>query len=316
MSFSAQVKQELCRLPLESEGCIRAELAGMLASAAAVAPTGDGRAVFTLTTENPAVAGRIHRLSKALYGEGFSVDIDKDKRFGSRRAFHVECLDPDQAVRALKDSRIFRQKNSTLSVLADSVPAFFLSRQRFIKSYVRGVFLAVGFMADPQKTYNLELIGRSREFLASIGEILEDYDIRGSLRERNGAPLYHIKESGGITSFLGVIGASKALLDMENVRIVKEMRNGVNRMVNCELANVKKTTAASVEQVRFIRKIQNSGCWEGLAPNLRELAQLRLDNPDASIKELGEMMESPIGKSAVYHRLAKLKKMSETVEKH
>ncbi|MDD2413900.1 MAG: DNA-binding protein WhiA [Eubacteriaceae bacterium] len=310
MSFSTNIKQQLCRLPFEAQGCMRAELAGMLAAAAVITKE---RAVisFCLTTESPAVAGRLHHLTRLMYSTGLNVQIDKNKYFGKKRLYHVICDDDSLARQILKDARILKQQDDGPDLYALQVPPYFLSRQRYIKHYMRGVFLAAGSASNPQKNYHIEMVGRHDAFLKNIGDILSEYDIRTIIGERKGTAVLHIKESASVVTFLGFIGAHKALLEIENVRIMKDMRNGVNRQVNCDVANLQKTTDAAYSQLDHIQKIKNKCGLDHLSPGLRQIAELRMLNPDVSIKELGELMVPPIGKSAAYHRLEKIKKIAQ-----
>jgi DNA-binding protein WhiA len=308
VSFSSQVKKNLCALPFESEGCLRAELSGMLAPGAIVTTDGMGIPVtLAFHSENPAVIGRCYRLVKALYSQKPTVTIREARQFRSHRSY---ALSIDREVeRVLKDLRLLRHNAADQRFYSNGVPAFFKSKQRFVKSYLRGVFLACGTISDPEKGYRLEMACRHEDYLRSVAEVLGQYDIKSGKTTRKSHVVLYMKEAESVTAFLGLIGAHKALLELENIRVVREVRNGVNRRVNFELANVDKTNTAAQTQLATIREIQKTMGLDALPESLGRLAQLRLDNPEVSLKELGEMMEPPISKSGVYHRFAKMAKL-------
>lgn len=187
-------------------------------------------------------------------------------------------------------------------------------------------------MSNPEKTYHLELVGKKVAiankkierspaitneqcaYLQSIKTILDRYGIKSNLIHRKAHWVLYLKEGGSVADFLNVIGAHRGLLEMENIRIVKEMRNDVNRQVNCETANLNKTIAASYDQVADIMLVKERLGLKNLPANLYDIAELRLNYPDASIKELGERLDPPVGKSGVYHRLKKLNQIAETLK--
>lgn len=316
MSFSSQVKKSLCALPFESEGCLRAELSGMLAPGAVITTDAAGMPVaLAFHSDNPAVIGRCYRLVKTLYGQKPAVTIRDARQFRSHRSY---ALSIDREVeRVLKDLRLLRHNAADQRFYSNGVPAFFKSKQRFVKSYLRGGFLACGTISDPEKGYRLELACRHGDYLASLAEVLAQYEIKTGKTTRKGHAILYMKEAESVTAFLGIIGAHKALLELENIRVVREVRNGVNRRVNFELANVDKTNTAAQTQLATIREIQGTIGLEALPESLGRLARLRLDNPEVSLKELGEMMEPPISKSGVYHRFAKMAKLcGESKGKH
>ena len=313
MSFSGDVKRELAAISpkqMLDDGTARAELAGMLTASAVINMDQDNQPVFFFRTETAVVAGRLYRFCQDLYGIKLRVHIDGHKQFGQRHAYCLHCDDPDKAAVILKDTRILRMITTKREF---DIPVVFLSKQRFLKSYLRGVFLACGSISDPNKTYRLEMAGRHRSFLFSISERIKAYDIRSSVYDKKLLSILNIKESESIVTFLGLIGAPKALLKIENVRVIKSMRNGVNRRTNCDLANVEKLTAASQKQIEDIQKLEKAGVLNEMPESVQILAKLRVLQPELSIKELGEMMEPKLGKSAVYYRLNQIKKRAQTL---
>lgn len=313
MSFSSSIKKDLCALSSESDNGRRAELSGIIGASGKIMVNEAGQMTLRLTTEHPAVAGKVFKFIKGLYGVTAKITILRTKKFKDHRAYHILVEDPGAVERMLKDTRILRRNDQGQIFFANEVPKLFTSRQAFIKSYLRGVFLGCGSITNPEKNYHLELVSRQRRYLASVAELFAHYDIKGSLIKRKSSYVLYIKESESITGFLGVIGAHKALLEIENIRIVKEMRNDVNRQVNCETANMNKTAAAAFEQLDNIRYIKASVGLNKLPVNLQQMAEVRLNYPDLTIKELGQKMDPPVGKSGVYHRLKKLNAMAEAL---
>lgn len=305
------IKKDLSALEPESDACARAELSGMIASTAVIEVGERSWMSLSFKTENPAVAGRIFKLMKRLYSIAPEVFIKKTRKFKEHRYYTIALEENEKVQKVLKDTRILRHNAKGKIFFTNEVPGLFLSKQRYIKSYIRGVFLACGSISNPEKTYHLELVCRQKTYLNSLRELMEQYDIKASLITRKGSGVLYMKESESVAGFLNVIGAHKALLEIENIRIIKEMRNGVNRQVNCETANMNKTAAAAYEQIDNILLIKEMTGLHKLPKNLFEMAEVRLNYPELTIKELGEKMDPPVGKSGVYHRLKKLNQMAE-----
>ena len=313
VSFSGDVKRELSTIStadMISDGTARAELAGMLTASAVIRMKSDDKPVFLFRTETAVAAGRLYRFCRDLYGIKLRVHIDGHKQFGQRHAYCLHCDDPEKASVILKDTRILRMITAQREF---DIPVVFLSKQRFLKSYLRGVFLACGSISDPNKTYRLEMAGRHRAFLFRVAERLKAYGIKSSVYDKKQLSILNIKESESIVTFLGLVGAPKALLKIENVRVIKSMRNGVNRRTNCDVANVEKLTAAAQRQIEDIQKLQKADALKDMPESVQALAKLRVLQPELSIKELGEMMEPKLGKSAVYYRLNQIKKRAQTL---
>ena len=179
-----------------------------------------------------------------------------------------------------------------------------------IKALTRGIFLGSGSVNNPEKKYHLEIILSSKKNANIIKNLLLKMQIKfKELERKNGYSLY-IKEGEEISKFLAFIGANSSVLKFEEIRVIRDMKNNVNRKVNCETANLNKTINAAVKQIDAIKKIKARGNFENLSENLREIANLRLENPDASLVELGQMLKNPIGKSGVNHRLNQLIELS------
>jgi DNA-binding protein WhiA len=210
----------------------------------------------------------------------------------------------------LKASGILQEGDKGLR-LSSKLPNHLIKKVCCRKAYLRGVFLGGGSISDPEKTYHLELVTNNENFAEDIKELLNHYELGAKVVVRKGNYVVYIKEGEHIVKFLSIIGAHNALLSLENVRIYKEMRNNVNRIVNCETANLDKTLNAASRQIENIRYIKNTIGLEKLPAGLAEMAELRLRYKEASLKELGEMMSPAVGKSGVNHRLRKLDQIAD-----
>ena len=184
------------------------------------------------------------------------------------------------------------------------------------KGLIRDAFLRSGSISDPEKFYHLEIVFTSHEEAKSIQKMLEDFGLDAKIVERKGHYVVYLKEGAQIADMLRIMEAPLALMEFENIRIVKEMRNSINRQVNCEAANLGKTISAAVKQVEDIRYICSKVGLDNIPDSLAETAKIRLEYPEATLKELGELMDPPLGKSGVNHRLKKLSELAEDLRSH
>ncbi|MEO1815057.1 MAG: DNA-binding protein WhiA [Acetobacterium sp.] len=335
MTFSAILKKDLSKLPFGSRACQRAELSGMIGAVATISVNEAGAMTISVKTENPAVVARCYQLIKTLYQIKPKIKIEKTRKFKEHRAYRVVVEEPWTAKIILEDCQILSYNASGQAFFANQVPEKFKKQQNQTKAYIRGAFLGCGSVSNPEKTYHLELVGKKMPqakkvekksdrnpvagveqcaYLQSIKTILDQYEIKSNLIHRKAHWVLYLKEGASVSDFLSVIGAHRGLLEMENIRIVKEVRNDVNRQVNCETANLNKTIAAAYDQVADIMLIKDQFGLKNLPRNLYDIAELRLNYPDASIKELGERLDPPVGKSGVYHRLKKLNQIAEDLK--
>lgn len=181
-----------------------------------------------------------------------------------------------------------------------------------IKAFIRGIFLGSGSVNNPENKYHLEIILSTLENAKIVKKLLEKMQINMKEMQRKSGYSLYLKEGEEISKFLAFIGANSAVLKFEEIRVLREMKNNINRKVNCETANLSKTIKASVKQIEAIKKLQRRGKFESLSDNLKEIAILRLENPDASLTELGKMLKNPIGKSGVNHRLKQIEELGGT----
>lgn len=176
-------------------------------------------------------------------------------------------------------------------------------------AYLRGAFLGGGYIADPRGAFHFELAGPSEELIAACLELMREHGMRARYIRRHNMYAIYIKGIEQITAFLAFVGAHQSALAIENARVIKSVRNDTNRRVNAEIANQLKTTRASMQQIECIRRLVGQKGIEAIPESLREVALLRLKHPDASVKELGELADPPLSKSAVYHRMRRIAAM-------
>lgn len=333
MTFSAILKKDLSKLPFGSKACQRAELSGIIGAVATISIDESGAMRLSVKTENPSVAARCYQLIKELYHIKSRIKIEKTRKFKEHRAYLVVVDEPTVAKKILEDCEILTYNNLDQAFFANQIPEKFKKQSNQAKAYIRGAFLGCGSVSNPEKTYHLELVGKKTPlpnkkgdhgpsmtneqcaYLQSIKARLDDYGIKSNLIHRKSHWVLYLKEGGSVADFLSVIGAHRGLLEMENIRIIKEMRNDVNRQVNCETANLNKIIVASYDQVADILLIKDQFGLKNLPKNLYDIAEIRLNYPDASIKELGERLDPPVGKSGVYHRLKKLSQIAEDLKR-
>lgn len=306
MSFSNEVRNELTRVMPEKDCCRKAELSALLASSARWTEGQDGGIDLSVQAENAATARKIYKLLKESYGLHAAVSSEVKKYFGKSHVYEVSAHIQPEARWIHEELMPFQR----VSNKAPGLPSL-LSKSCCKRAFLRGIFLSRGFVNRPEGDYHLEITFSDSLLASEVQKLLARFELHAHSFERKNSSVVYIKESEKIADFLRVVGASNALLDFENVRIIKSMRNNVNRQVNCETANLAKTIDASLRQTDLIEGLIARGGLETLPPNLRELALLRIDYPDSSLQELGEMLKIPLSKSGVAYRMRKLERIAE-----
>ncbi|HBQ65159.1 MAG TPA: DNA-binding protein WhiA [Clostridiales bacterium] len=285
MSFSLEVKDALCRMPCEKACCMACEISAILTVGADPAP--DGSRV--VSTEHAAFAGRLFKMLKALTGTHPVLHYKRETNLKKHMLYKV--ILPSETVKAIRQ---------------DPEPRRSCCR----KAWLRGAFLAGGSMVHPEKGYHLEITCPDRSTAEKIADRMKGFGLHPGTAARSSGYIVYIKESANISDFLNLTGAHGALMVFENVRIMKDVRNSVNRIVNCETANLDKTVEASRRQRECILKLISRGGADDLPHNLRQIAILRLEHPEASLEELGKYLRPPLGKSGVNHRLKKIEMLA------
>ena len=301
MSFSNEVKNELARLEGQNACCDKAELYGLLKMSGAIILNGRNIGIH-FSTENAALARRMLQLLKTNFKVMTEVVITRSRRLKKNNRYQVRVLPSQEVGQALEELQL-------LTGIAEGKHKL-LGTGCCRRAFLRGAFMAGGSVSRPAGDYHLEMVTGNYEFADLIKTVIQGFSMPAKMTDRKSEYIVYLKEGNAIISFLSVIGAHNALMEFENVRIIKEMRNNVNRIVNCETANLSKTVQAAVEQVESIKFIEEVMGFAKLAPALRETAELRLAYPEASLAELAEMATGKIGKSGINHRLKKLDKIA------
>lgn len=314
MSFSSKTKGELARIYSNNYCCQLAELAALIRMSGTLQLVDGGKKLnIKLTTENAAIARKLFKLFKTLFNIHIEVMIRRNLRL--RKNNHYLMV-----VTNKMGSSMILEKVGILDKEADSynihykVPMELLEKRCCKRSYLRGAFLGGGSVSDPEKTYHLEFVSHSLIHSESLRDLINSFGLNAKIVERKGNYVIYLKEGDQVVDLLNIIGAHSALLNLENIRIYKQMRNDVNRIVNCETANLGKIVDAAIRQIDNIKYIEGTIGLEKLPANLQEIAQLRLGNPEASLKELGNMLNPPIGKSGVNHRFRKIEEIANNLK--
>jgi hypothetical protein len=286
MSFSSEVKEELVKQYTKSRHCQLAELAAILELEGKVSGKPPR---LVMDSDNPLVQKRYALLMKLA----FSVDVEKP----------LDEEDSGRVLAAIKWEEGKPKHWRTNGLL--------VQKECCKKAFLRGAFLASGSISDPNKSYHFEIVCSSMEQAGQLQKILTDFAADAKIVERKGHYVVYLKEGSQIVDILGSMEAFVSLMNLENIRILKEMRNSVNRKVNCETANISKTVSAAVKQVEDIERIRDTIGFDALPVSLREIARVRLEYPEAPLKELGTYLDPPVGKSGVNHRLRRLSEIAE-----
>lgn len=311
MSFSSVTKNELSRIEIDRDCCALAELAALVRMNGTVQITGMQNINLKFTTENAAIARRIFSILKMMYHSDIEVMVRKNKQLKKNNNYLIIVHDKKISEKVLSDVGYIDKDRSNLFNPRYGVPKNIVASRCCKRSFIRGSFLGGGSMSNPEKTYHLEFVTSHEEHAKSLRDIINSFELNSKIIQRKDNFVVYIKEGEQIVDLLNIIGAHQALLKLEDIRVLKEVRNNINRLVNCETANLGKTISASMRQIESIKTIQRRMGLNKLPDSLREIAEVRLANPDASLKEIGEMMNPPIGKSGVNHRFRKLEEIAD-----
>ncbi len=304
MSFSSEVKEEFARVAPQCSHCERALLAALIRVEGTLFVSGKGRYRLEMATDTPSVARLAWRLLHETYG--LHTELTTRRSVLHKTAnYLIEAPAQEGLVEALRDMGVLSDTGLQLGV----DPAL-VSKQCCAAAYLRGVFLGSGFIADPRGDFHFEMTVESKEMADDILEILSSKSIQGHCVQRRSSHVVYLKSGESILEFLAFTGAHQSALVMENARVVKSVRNEVNRQTNAEMANQKKTAAASVDQIFAMRKVLEAYGPDRIPPALQEIIRLRVTYPEASLQELGAHADPPLSKSAVNHRIRRIEAMA------
>ena len=240
---------------------------------------------------------------KKTFNISTDIDVRTGNGMGHNHIYVISTDKPDEIEKILAALKMTGTSGGTQGGLVNGLLIQNICCKR---AFIRGAFLSAGSMSDPEKSYHFEIVCTSEPKAEQLRDLINEFDFDAKIVARKKNHVVYIKEGAQIVDILNVMEAHVALMNLENVRIIKEMRNSVNRQVNCETANINKTVSAAVRQIEDIHYIEERAGLDSLPENLREIAEVRLKYPDAALKELGTCLQPPVGKSGVNHRLRKI----------
>ena len=305
MSFSSKVKEELSKECNSPRHCCIAETAAIISMCGKVIFDEKDHVRIEIHTENVTVARKYFTLLKKTYNINTDISIRHSSSLNKNRSYVLSVNDDETARKILMTCRLMKPFGVIEEDFSIS-DSLIIQRECCKRAFIRGAFLAAGSVSDPVKTYHFEIVCLSEAKAKQLQMIMETFNINARVIKRRKYFVVYVKDSSQVVDLLNIMGADNALMDMENVRIVKDMRNNVNRKVNCETANINKTVSAAVKQIEDIRFIQMSSAFDELPESLQEMAELRVRYPEATLAELGQLLDTPVGKSGVNHRLKKI----------
>ena len=311
MTFSSRAKNEICRINMKRSCCKLAELAALIHTSGSTQQGRERKAGLKITTENASIARRLFTLIKECYQIIPEVLVRRNRRLRKNNSYILLIPVSDVSNRILEETCIKARNINGSKEMQLDMNSQLIRKRCCKKAYLRGAFLGGGSVSDPEKAYHLEFVAHSEKYGEKLCNLIREFELHAKLIERKNTYVVYLKEGEHIVNLLSLIGAHTALLNFENIRIYKDMRNNINRIVNCETANLGKTINASLRQIENIKYIEDRIGFGNLSPSLREIADLRIKYPDASLRELGAMLSPQIGKSGVNHRLGKLDKIAE-----
>lgn len=314
MSFSGMVKEELSKRMATARHCQIAELAAIISFCGRMEVLPEGRSELRIQTENEAVARKCFTILKKTFNIETDISLRESSYLKKCSVYCISLTDPTE-VRELQEAAKLsaEEKAGGMLKVCNSIV---YQRNCCKRAFIRGAFLSSGSISDPQKGYHFEIVCTDEEKARQLQEIIRSFRIDAKIVLRKKSYVVYVKEGAQIVDMLAIMEANVALMDLENIRILKEMRNSVNRKVNCETANINKTVNAAVKQIEDIRLIEETVGFQSLNEGLEEVARLRLQYPEATLKELGMMLNPQVGKSGVNHRLRKLSTLADELREN
>ncbi|WP_353893821.1 DNA-binding protein WhiA [Proteinivorax hydrogeniformans] len=309
MSFASSVKNELCRNNYE-QCCIKAELAALCLINGSVQINSKQGIVLHVSTENATIAKRMFNLIKSAFGISGQIFVKKKKKLKKNNSYLVQVSGQENVEDLLKELCLLESNRG----VKDRIHEQLLKKSCCKRAFLRGSFLASGSVNNPEtSSYHAEISLNSESQCDYLIELCAQFGLEVKKTSRKKYFLLYIKDSDIIVDFLNVIGAHNALLSFENTRVYKEMRNNVNRVVNCETANLNKTVDAAQKQIENINLIDRYIGLDNIPQQLQEVAYMRLKDSSLSLKEIGEGINPPVGKSGINHRFKKIEKIANSI---
>ncbi len=308
MSFSTETKNELSRMDIGNRALDIAELSAIIRLSGSLHFMGNMQIGLKITTELNSIARRVFKILKKEFKINTSITVNKNQMLKKNNSYVLTITPEMGASKLLVALGILDNENTFIT--RNDISNKIVKEPEDAHAYIRGAFLGGGSINDPEKNYHMEFVANNEDYAYELSELINSMGFNSKIVARKNNFVVYLKESEQISDLLAIIGATNAMFALQNIKIMKEMRNNVNRIVNCETANLSKTVDAAVRQVENILIIQKTIGIRGLPENLQELAMLRLEYEDMSLKELGEMLHPPLGKSGVNHRFKKIEEIA------
>lgn len=296
MSFSSDIKEELIHIESNSQDSILAQLCATVLFLGTLDTT-PGAETLSILTENVTLARQILPLLKKYLPIQVELQIRKIGVQEKTNQFRI-LLSDQKDIQTILEATQFFHRGSWLETI--------LQKEEAKRGFLRSAFLCAGSMSNPGKSYHFEIVCRSKADAFLLRECLRAFGVEGKLVNRKNRDILYMKDSNEIIDTLNLMGAFRSSMELENIRIIKEMRNSANRQSNCDSANIKKMVRAAGRQIEDIHYIEEHYGLHRLKPTLEEMAYARLEHPDVSLEELGQYLVPSVGKSGVNHRLRKL----------
>lgn len=307
MSFTSDVKDELTRVMPGCSHCDKATLAALARIEGTLFYSGPGKYRLEIATEISSVARLVIRSLHQIYGLKTELTVRRSVLHKTPNYLIVVPFQKNLE-NALHDLGILATTGLEMGIQEHLV-----EKTCCASAYLRGAFLGSGFIAEPRGDFHFEITVENESLAEGLVSLMEERDIRARIMHRRNSFIVYLKSGTAISEFLAFAGAHRCALAMENERVRKSVRNDINRKVNAEVANQAKSAEAAIDQIVSIRKLAESGKMSELSPGLQEFVRLRLQNPDASLKELGQKANPPLSKSAVYHRVRRIEELAKNL---
>lgn len=314
MSFASETRNELSHLEPDKKCCMLAEIAGIIKVCGSIRLAGGGKFKIVTTTENPAVARHFKILLKQYFNVDATLEIGQGNTL-KKGKYYIITLGPEQlSEQILRETGILMIREG-MNFISDGIYPDLVRRKCCKKSYLRGLFLGAGIVTNPEKEYHFEIVCGTELLANDVKKLLNSFvGITAKTVARKKEFVVYVKESEQIVDLLAIMGAANQLFAYENVRITKEIRNRANRINNCDQANIDKAVAAAERHIANIKKIDEHIGLENIPEKLRVVAKLRMERPDVSLVELGELLDPPMKKSGVNKRLMKIAEIAKNID--
>lgn len=305
MSFSSEIKDEVAKIKVDDYKLILSELAG-ITPMCGILNFKNNKISMEYITENAPVARRIFTFLRRSFG--FNVEVKNVRSTQLKKNVFIIYISQDESCRLLLDELKYIKGASVFMI--NYAPTDLIKTSNEKKAYIRGAFMGSGSITDPKKGYHLEFVSENESNAYFLRDVINDFGLNSKVIMRKEKYIIYIKDSEQISDFLSLIGAYNSVLNYENIRVIKEMRNNVNRIVNCETANLNKTVKSSYDQVEDIKLIEKEMGIENLDEDLKVIAKIRLENRSMSLNDIANSLEPKISKSTVNYRFKKLRRIA------